>query len=180
MKNIFIMFAVVILLLLSTEKAFAAGNVAGRSALLASTLAKAEDPRVVKLRAYLEAQNSPLAPYAETFVTEADANNLDWKFVVSIAGVESGYGKRIPAASYNGWGWGIYGGKVTRFATWDEGITTISHDIRAKYMTKWGAKDIYDIGRRYAANPHWAQRVTYFMNKLDAYEPKSTTLPISI
>jgi hypothetical protein len=181
MKQIFIVLLVIVLLLsATTEKAVAAGKVAGHSALLTSNTIKVEDARVIKLRAYLESVNSPLAPYAETFVREADANNIDWRFVVAIAGVESGYGKRIPAYSYNGWGWGIYGGKVTRFASWDEGITTISHDIRAKYMTRWGAKDIYAIGARYAANPDWANRVMRNMNKIDSYEPVATALPISI
>ena len=141
-----------------------------------------EDPRIQKLEKYLESKNSPLAPYAGVFVTEADKHNLDWKFVAAVSGVESGYGKRIPAQSYNGWGWGVYGDNVHRFASWEDGIQTISHDIRVKYMNKRGATDIYSIGRIYAASPTWAQKVTYMMNQIENFEEKRelATLPISI
>ena len=76
----------------------------------------------------------------------------------------------------------MYGGKVTRFSTWNEGIVTISRDLRIKYMDKWGATDITSIGRIYAASPTWAQKVQYFMNKIENYEDKSqlASLPISL
>jgi hypothetical protein len=181
MKQFFKIIAVAVLLLaISKTSAHAAGNTAGNSAVLISAHMKQEDYRVVKLRAYLEERKSPLAPYAEVFITEADKNKLDWKFLVSVSGVESGYGKHIPAGSYNGWGWGYHNGSVMRFASWDEAIRTISKDIREKYMYQRGAQDIHDIGRVYAANPMWAHRVITFMNKLETYETKSDSLPISI
>jgi hypothetical protein len=182
MKSFITFITVVILFMaVSTTPVHAAtGNIAGHSAVLIAKSIKREDSRVTKLKAYLESRNSPLAPYAENFVREADANNLDWKFVVSISGVESGYGKHIPAGSYNGWGWGYRNGTVMHFSSWDEAITTISHDLRSKYIERGGAKDIYGIGAIYAANPQWANRVLGFMNKLDTYEVRSETLPISI
>lgn len=156
---------------------------AGQSATITNTqIRTAADPRVTQLRAYLESRNSPLADYAEVFVREADRNNIDWKFVVAISGAESSFGLRIPANSYNGWGWGVYGDNVHRFTSWDDGITTISSELRSKYMTKWGARNIQEIGRIYAASPTWAAKVTYFMNQIDAYKEKSeiASLPISL
>ena len=140
------------------------------------------DSRVIKLQKYLEQYNSPLAEYADVFVREADKNGLDWKFVAAISGVESTFGKHIPPYSYNGWGWGVYGGNVHRFASWEDAISTISTDLRSKYMNKWGAKDVYSIGRIYAASPTWAVRVESFMNKIEAFDetPDLAALPISL
>src|SRR5260221_14778634 len=56
-----------------------------------------QDNRTEILQAYLEQYNSPLADHAQTFIQEADANNLDWRMVAAIAGVESGFGEAIPA-----------------------------------------------------------------------------------
>jgi hypothetical protein len=144
------------------------------------------DNRAKALKAYLQQYNSPLADSADTFVTSADAHNIDWKFVAAIAGLESGFGKHIPANSYNAWGWGVYGDNVHRFASWDEGIETISKGLRERYMDKWGATDVYTIGKYYASSPTWAIRVENFMNKIDAfyqqYESQTTpdTLRLSI
>lgn len=163
---------------------YAQEKLAGNSAILTMKTASKPtvDARVTKLKKYLEKYNSPLADSADVFVREADRNNLDWKFVAAISGVESTFGKHIPAYSYNGWGYGIYGGNVRRFATWDDAITTISSEIRSKYMTKWGAKDVYSIGHIYAASPTWAARVQRFMNQIDNFDdkPELATLPISL
>lgn len=183
MKHI-IIFLVVIFMLTAWAPTdiHAAAKIAGNSALFTSREVKAEDSRVIKLRTYLETYDSPLADSAETFVREADKHNLDWKFVAAIAGVESWYGHKIPTNSYNAWGYGVYGGNVRRFSSWDEAIQIISEDIRMKYMNAWGAQDVYGIGSIYAADPKWAGKVTYFMNQIEAFDPTTVdkTLPISI
>ncbi len=140
-----------------------------------------QDRRVNVLSAYLETYNSPLAASAETFVAEADKNNIDWKLLASISGVESTFGHQIPYNSYNAWGWGIYGDNMIRFSSWDEAITTISGELKQRYIDKWGAKDVHQIGKYYAASPTWAQRVEYFMGKIDAFALKDPeSLPISL
>jgi beta-N-acetylglucosaminidase len=154
-----------------------------QSARFASVAMQAPvDNRAQILRAFLNEYDSPMSNSAETFIKEADKNNLDWKLVVSIAGVESWFGQRIPYNSYNGWGWGVYGDNVINFASWDAGIETISNSLRTKYMNEWGATDVYTIGSKYAADPAWAQKVSSFMNKLDAYADsyQDQTLHISI
>ena len=80
------------------------------------------DSRVKILAEYLKSQDSPLAANASDFVDYADKYNLDWKLVAAISGVESTFGKAIPKSSYNGWGWGVYGNNVIRFASWKDGI----------------------------------------------------------
>lgn len=140
----------------------------------------AQDKRVRVLRAYLASHNSPLTDSAETFVSAADKYNLDWRFVAAISGVESTFGKQIPYNSYNAWGWGVYGNNVIRFSSWDEAIETISKSLREKYMDTWGAEDVYQIGRYYAASPTWAQRVDYFMNRILEYEIKNPSQTLSL
>ena len=141
-----------------------------------------DDYRVKVLYSYLMQYDSPLAPFAGDFVRNADKYNLDWKLVAAISGVESTYGEAIPVNSYNAWGWGVYGDNVIRFASWKEGIDTISQGLRERYMNQWGGKDIYQIGAMYAASPAWASHVESTMNQIQEFalrNPKDT-LPLSL
>ncbi len=162
--------------------AFAQQNQAGSSAIIATASAEQiEDRRVKIIKSYLESYNSPLADYAPIFVQEADKNTIDWRLLVSISGVESTFGQQIPSNSYNAWGWGIYGDNMIRFASWNEAITTISKELRERYINQWKAQDVYQIGRLYAASPTWATRVDGFMQKIDAFALKNpSSLPISL
>ncbi|MCL6096576.1 MAG: hypothetical protein M1444_02755 [Patescibacteria group bacterium] len=137
------------------------------------------DYRVKILEDFFEKQNSPLAPYAGDFVRNADKYNLDWKLVAAISGVESTFGLAIPFNSYNAWGWGVYGDNVIRFASWTEGIDTISQGIRERYMNQWGGQNIYQIGAMYASSPAWASHVERTMNQIQDFairNPKDTLL----
>jgi hypothetical protein len=141
------------------------------------------DPRAEKLRAFLTSYGSPLAAEAETFVAQADKNNLDWKLVAAIAGTESTFGKEIPTGSYNGWGWGIFTGAQdgVHFKDWADGIAQVSEGIRKNYINR-GAKDLYDIGWIYAANGNsWATHTGYFIEKLESFQPVEVAqLPVNI
>lgn len=140
------------------------------------------DNRAKVLKTYLKKYNSPLADYSDVFIQEADKNDIDWKLVTAISGVESTYGKAIPVNSYNGWGFGIYGNHVLRFGSWEEGIATVSHSLRHDYMNKYGAKDVYEIGSIYAASPTWASRVSYNMSQIQELndEVEANTLPLTL
>jgi hypothetical protein len=141
---------------------------------------KSNHSRVIILKEYLEQYNSPLAVHAETFVKTADKYNLDWKFVAAISGLESTFGREIPYNSFNGWGWGIFGDNMIRFSSWDEGIETVSEGLRNKYMNRWGAQDVYSIGKLYASSPTWAQRVTYFMDSIEKFKDAKLATNLSI
>lgn len=184
----FLIFTILFTLLISPKPTFASSEsarqkTAGFSANLASAQSNIEyDARVRVLEKYLEKYNSPLAPSAKTFVNEADKYNLDWKLVAAISGVESTFGHQIPYNSYNAWGWGIYGDNTYGFESFDAGIKTISKSLRENYINSWGAKDVYQIGRFYAASPTWAQRVDYFMRQIEKYQADNpaNTLSLSI
>lgn len=138
------------------------------------------DNRAKILADFLGEFNSPLTEYAEHFVNEADKNGLDWKLVAAISGVESYFGHQIPYESYNAWGWGVYGKNVLRFNSWNEAITVISTSLRANYINKWKADDVYKIGRVYAADPLWARKVTFFMNKIADFAAEKSARELSI
>lgn len=154
----------------------AAEKTSAPSATLALASQEVEiDNRGKILKEYLAKYNSPMTDSAEAFIEQADKYNLDWKLVVSIAGVESYYGKHIPPYSYNGWGFGVYGNNVRRFASWEDGIETVSKALREEYMDARGHSNIYEIGSTYAADPRWPYKVQHFVDQLTAFETEAET-----
>jgi len=184
MKKLFILFAV--LFIYMTALIFpqtAHAEIAGTSAALTSPFLSQEqevDNRAEILQGFLESYNSPLAPYAKVFVEEADKNNLDWKLVAAISGVESWFGQQIPTNTYNGWGYGVYGNNVRYFTSWEDGIATVSHALRTDYLDSWGATNVTEIGAIYAADPHWAFKVQHFIDLMNQYEEKQTKKTLSL
>lgn len=140
------------------------------------------DNRVQILREYLESYDSPLAPHAATFIQEADKHDLDWKLVPAITGLESYFGHMIPPYSNNGWGYGVYGNNVRYFQSWDEGIEVVTKALKEEYIVNRGARNVYEIGSTYAADPNWANKVVRFMNEIESFEShyKNTTVSISL
>ena len=174
---------VILLLLISRGQSFASEIASKSSASLQSPFNKVEpDNRTQVLEGFLNQYDSPLAPYASDFIKNADKYNLDWRLVASIAGLESTFGKHIPYESYNGWGWGIYGDNIIRFNSWSEGIETISKGLRERYLRDIEYSDPYIIGPTYAASPTWAQRVSFFMEKMEEYRLQNgkSTLTLTI
>jgi hypothetical protein len=158
---------------------------AGTSASLVTSLVlqvPKTDNRAKILEAYLQNYDSPLASYADVFINEADKNNLDWKLLPAIAGVESYFGHYIPAYSYNGWGFGVYGTNVRRFSSWEDAIKTISKELRENYVERLKSQNVYQIGSMYAADPLWPTKVNHFIETIEEFEKNSQnkSLPISL
>ncbi len=127
------------------------------------------DYRVENLRNFLEKYNSPLALYAQDFVTYADINGLDYRLVPSISGVESTFGKFIPTNSFNAYGWanGDY-----NFTSWEDSIAHVSETLKSAYIDK-GAPTIAKIAKSYAPpSVTWGNGVKFFVGKID-------TLPLN-
>ncbi len=99
---------------------------------LIKTSLKTADARPEIIRQYLQKYHSPLEPYAEFLVQAADENDMDYRWMVAIAQQESNLCKKIPPNSYNCWGWGIYGDKVTRFDNYEHAITSIAPQFKEK------------------------------------------------
>ncbi len=127
-----------------------------------------EDSKVEIVRQFLVKYNSPLEPYAPDLVFAAERYDLDFRLLPAIAMQESNLCRRVPVDSHNCWGWGIYGGKVTRFNNYPEAIETISKTLSVKYREKHGLVTPHEVGRLY--NPsntnNWAGNVQMFMDQL--------------
>ena len=97
-----------------------------------------EDVRVLALRKFFKKYNSPLHEHAYDLVRQSDIWGLDYALLPAIAMQESSGCKRIPANSYNCWGFGIYGNKVARFASYSQAMAKVAKTIREAYINdKW-------------------------------------------
>lgn len=179
MKHIFL--NLTILFLASFWSAFSACSEvlalsnAGGTDSFGSIISKEEDPRVLKLKNYL--QDYPLEENAKDFIQIAEKYGFeDHPYLVAAIGfLESTGGKFIPPGSYNAWGFGIPTGHQSGivFNSWKEGIEEVTKTIRKSYLKDKDPKDmtneelIYFIGPIYAASPTWAERVSYITNKIE-------------
>lgn len=126
---------------------------AGSGQVLSASVIPA-DARALLLQEFLERNDSPMAPYANLIVQEADKNGLDFRLLVAIAMCESNLGKRMPSAdSYNAWGIAVYNGEPgegRRFAGgWPEAIVWVSNFFKEKFYDS-GVYDLKDIGAIWA------------------------------
>lgn len=131
------------------------------------------NPKILAMKKFLLDYNSPMYPYADVLVNEADKYGLDWRLVASISGVESAFGNLIPPRSNNGWGWrGGPGGAYSNFSTWGEGIKTVTSRLALGYgttLTPFQIEPVY-CPPCYANPAHaWANGVTRFMSELSYY-----------
>jgi hypothetical protein len=102
------------------------------------------------LRKFLKEKHCPDQDYAETFVAEADANDLDWRLLPSLAFVESGGGKTAKGNNLFGWANGKYS-----FDSIGEAIhtvaTTLSHGKAYSGKNLIGKLATYNHGTDYPA-----------------------------
>jgi hypothetical protein len=135
--------------------------------VLGATIIESNGAKAEKIRQYLARYNSPLEPYAVDIVTAAEEYGLDHRLIPAIAMKESTLCKRIPVNSYNCWGFGIYGSKVTRFSDYREGIYTVTKALATRYKDK-GLVTPEQIMTMYtpSSNGAWAAGVNHVMNQL--------------
>jgi hypothetical protein len=131
------------------------------------------DARALLLQSFLDAHDSPLAPFANLFVQQADENGLDFRMVTAIAMCESNLGKRIPSKdSFNAWGIAVYTGQQSgkKFRDWPSAISWVSRFIKSKFYDR-GIRDLKDIGAIWAppsvqAGNTWSSCVETFMKAI--------------
>ena len=144
---------------------------------------KATDPRVLarerqrqveitKVKVFLTKYNSPLKDYADVLVDEAYIYGLDYRLVVSVAGVESTFCKfPAPGTEYNCWGYKSYSSPNGwwRFSNYREGIEKITQTIANDriYSSFQQSGSIYDLAKTYTENPEsWIKSLNYFLNQI--------------
>jgi hypothetical protein len=161
-----ILIIILLVFCIATESVKANENEAGNAAQLVNSM-PVIDNRELILSRYLAIHDSPVQNYAANFIEAADSFNLDWRFVVAIAGLESTFCKHIPQNSYNCWGWGIPTGANDgiHFYSFNDGIYQVSAGLRNNYFTS-GLFSVNQIGKIYAASPTWAYRVKSIMTDI--------------
>ncbi len=129
----------------------------------------AREARVDALRTFLGKYSSPLLSYAGDIVRAADKYGIDYRLLPAIAMQESTLCEKAPANSYNCWGFGIYGKKVTRFDSFEDAINTVSKTLAEKYHIQ-GLTDPYEIMTKYTPSNsgEWAENVSYVMERISA------------
>lgn len=124
---------------------------AGTSQILGASVT-AGDARELLLNGFLREYESPMAPYANLIVSEADKNGIDFRLLVAIAMCESNLGKKMPTSdSYNAFGIAVYTGQQTgaTFKNWPHAISWVSQYIKENYYNK-GITDLKTIGSIWA------------------------------
>jgi len=127
------------------------------------------DARVETLRQFFVKYKSPLEPYAEKFIIEAEKYDMDFRLLPSIAMQETNLCKKAREGSNNCWGFGVYGGRYTYFETYDQAIEVITKTLATKYRDSHGLVTPEEIQKMYtpSSNGSWAFGVRHFMEKLE-------------
>lgn len=121
------------------------------------------DTRTLRLKTYLEAQNSPLTKHADDFVKIADKFGLRYSFLPAVAGRESTFCKFIPQNSFNCYGWG----PGIKFGSWEDGIEKVALGLKKNYIQKWGKDTVDEIAPIYASSPTWASGIKNFISQIE-------------
>lgn len=128
------------------------------------------DARAKIIENFFKGYDSLLAGYSETFLEVADKYDLDYRLLPAISMQESNGAKRIIKESYNPFGYGIYGDKVVKFASWEEAIERVGKALRENYLDA-GLTAPEEIMIKYtppslAKGGAWAKGVSYFMEEM--------------
>lgn len=183
MGKIICIFAFLFFILIAPTQIFAEEKTSISSANLGIIQSnyQGKDTRGVALQKFLEANDSPLAPFALLMVEEADKNSIPWDLLASIAGTEGTFGKFQPTPTCNNtWGWGVFGNNVLCFSSYEEAIKTISKELRIRYMDKYGCKNIDELGKFYAASNMWATHTHWFATQIEQFKANYDRQSLSI
>lgn len=119
--------------------------------------------KIDALQKYLNRQNSPMAPYAELILNSCEKyGNHYCKFYLSIAGVESGFGRIC--SSYSAWGM-----VSVKYPSWEVAIPRAADWIAKNYYLRGFntfEKLSYDSSYGPVNQEEWVKHLYYFYNML--------------
>ena len=146
---------------------------AGGTSEVLSASVIAGDARTMLLENFLREHRSPMTPYANLIVQQADQYEFDFRLVPAIAMCESNLGKRVPLKSgFNPFGIAVYTGSQSgkNFDSWQDAIEWVGDYIYSKYYSQ-GITKLHDIGEIWAPpsaldGGSWAECVEYFENSI--------------
>jgi len=126
-----------------------------------------QDARIALVSDFFNKYHSELAPYAKNVIVSADKYGLDYRLIPAIAMQESTLCKKAPKGSFNCWGFGIYGKKVTKFDNYPEAIDTVTKTLAQQYKQN-GLETAHEIMAKYtpSSDGSWAESVNLFMSQL--------------
>ena len=106
-----------------------------------------ETQETLYIESYLMNHGSPFALYAPLIVSGSDINGLDDRFIVALAGVESGYGKHLGWGPYNAWNNGAHKKPGTYYNNWVDSIADVILALANSplYTPYQSTKDIYSV-----------------------------------
>ncbi len=131
------------------------------------TVFAVEDARPTLLERFFAKYKSPLYPYASYIVDISDKYGLDYTLIPAIAMQESELCEKIPEDSHNCWGYGIYGDKVVKFASYEEGIERVTSTLKEKYiLDSLTNPDLIMSRWTPSSNGSWSFAVNFFMQEI--------------
>lgn len=153
-----------------SDNGFAASS--GTSEVLSANVI-AGDARSFLLESFLKRNSSPMQPYANLIVSQADKYGFDFRLLPAIAMCESNLGKRVPLkAGFNPFGIAVYTGslKGKDFDSWDHAIEWVSQYVYETFYSQ-GRTTLLDIETTWAPpsvdNGHsWSNCVEFFENSI--------------
>ncbi len=125
-----------------------------------------EDPRTVRLRAFLARRGYPVCELAEDFIAAAERHQLDWRLLPAISIVESSGGKYY--INNNIFGWDVHN---THFTSVRDGIHYVASRLAASDLYK--DKDLDAILRTYNPCEIYPGRIKRLMRAMGpaSFEP---------
>ncbi len=135
----------------------------------------AKDSRAQRINEVFRMFKCPMEGLGESFVYEADKNNIPWWLAASIAFQESSCGKNTPKIAgmetYNAWGWAVYGDTVKSFSSFEKGIGTVSGYLYDQFISR-GVTDVCEIMKIYTppSNGSWCSGVQHFADLIKDYK----------
>lgn len=126
------------------------------------------DARVEITRRYLAKYHSPLLPQANLIVELADKYGFDYYWILAIGQQESNLCKKIPANSYNCWGYGINSAGTLRFESYQAALASYAEYLDREYFKK-GRNTAELIMAKYCphSNGSWAYGVNHFIEEIE-------------
>ena len=127
-----------------------------------------ETSEVELIYQFLLRYNSRLAPYAQNIVDESHTYGLDSRLIPAIAMTESTGCRNEPKASYNCWGFGIYGHKITYFNSYPDAIHAVAKTLGEKYGSNGLVSPEQIMSHYTPSSPDgvWARTVVHFMQQI--------------
>lgn len=154
--------------MLKTPNSFVYAAIPATDALMQTNVIE-DDAQATSIKKLLDRYKSPLADYAQFFVDTANKYNLDYRLLPTLAIAESGGGKKMPANSFNPFGFGIYGKHITRFDNFNEAIETVAKTLAIEYKDKRGLNTTEEIMTRYNPSNHAdeAKKITSLISQIE-------------